>query len=78
MITFFEIEERAQEVYDRMAAIVDELARISKKGGSTEAATELMDEMVALVKKSENIKACLEQQHYLAQKLITARCSGPH
>jgi methyl-accepting chemotaxis protein len=80
MITFFEIEERAQEVRDRMTAIVREMAEMAKPDTSKDInkALELLDEMMTLSQESRRISHNLEHHRHMAEELITSRCSGPH
>lgn len=79
-MTFFEIEERAQEVRDRMSAIVREMAAMSKPRAhqNMERALDLLDEMITLAQESRIINKNLEHHRHMAQELITGPCSGPH
>lgn len=79
MMTLSDIEERAETVHSRMADIVKEMAKMSKKGGGDLARSlELLDEMMTLAQESRKINTSIEKFRDMAHQLITSQCSGPH
>lgn len=79
MMTLSDIEERAETVHSRMADIVKEMAKMSKKGGGDiTRSLELLDEMMTLAQESRKINTSLEQFRDMAEQLISRPCSGPH
>lgn len=73
--TMADIQARASEIDDRLAAILDELRNASKP---KERAIELAEEIALLLREQNTLQFNVRHHVMIMQQLMGMTCSGPH